>query len=447
VEALAVTVELRQELRRILVLGLLAIGAGWLIGYPLPALTLFFAGYLLWHLVQLSRALRWLNAGAGRDLPQVSGVWAELVNRVHRIQQRSRKRKKRLAKMLNRFQKSTKAMPDATAVLKVTGEIEWANRAAERLLGLSRADTGRRITHLVRDPELVDYLEAGDFEQVIEIPSPVDESVILNIRVVPFAGKQLLLIARDVTRILQLEAMRKDFVANVSHELRTPLTVLSGYLEVLDDAAGDLPHGLESIVPPMLQQTRRMNSLINDLLFLSRLERGDMDGSEAELQPVDIPAMLRSLAENAEVLSGEASHRIEVRIEDDLWLLGRPAELESAFSNIISNAVRYTPAGGRINIAWWADAQGAHLSVSDTGIGIDEEDIPRLTERFYRVNKDRSRDTGGTGLGLAIVKHVMVRHEARLEVESELDLGSEFRCDFPSSRIHRGQVHQLERVR
>jgi two-component system phosphate regulon sensor histidine kinase PhoR len=439
--------ELKQELRRIVILALLALVGGWLVGHPLPALTGLLAIYLSWHLVQLGRTLRWLNQGAGQDLPQVSGVWGEVVNRVHRIQQRSRKRKKRLAKMLNRFQKSTKAMPDATVVLKTTGEIEWTNRAAERLLGLSRVDAGRRITHLFRNPRLVDYLSKGSFEEVIEVPSPVDENVMLNVRVVPFAGKQLLLLARDVTRVMRLEAMRKDFVANVSHELRTPLTVLSGYLEVLGEATDDLPHGLDSVVPPMLQQTRRMNSLINDLLFLSRLEQGDLDSADAEPQPVDIPAILRSLAENARVMSGESGHEIETQIEDDLWLLGSAAELESALSNIVSNAVRYTPAGGRIAIGWWTDSDGAYLSVRDTGIGIDEADIPRLTERFYRANKDRSRETGGTGLGLAIVKHVLVRHEGRLEIHSELGVGSEFRCEFPSGRIYRPPSEALEQAR
>jgi two-component system phosphate regulon sensor histidine kinase PhoR len=439
--------ELKQELRRIVILALLALVGGSLVGHPLPALTGLLAVYLSWHLVQLGRTLRWLNEGAGQDLPQVSGVWGEVVNRVHRIQQRSRKRKKRLAKMLNRFQKSTKAMPDATVVLKTTGEIEWTNRAAERLLGLSRVDAGRRITHLFRNPRLVDYLSKGSFEEVIEVPSPVDENVMLNVRVVPFAGKQLLLIARDVTRVIRLEEMRKDFVANVSHELRTPLTVLSGYLEVLGEAADDLPHGLDSVVPPMLQQTQRMNSLINDLLFLSRLEQGDLDRADAEPQPVDIPAILRSLAENARVMGGESAHEIETQIEEDLWLLGSAAELESALSNIVSNAVRYTPAGGRIAIGWWADSDGAYLSVRDTGIGIDEADIPRLTERFYRANKDRSRETGGTGLGLAIVKHVLVRHEGRLEIHSELEVGSEFRCEFPSGRIYRPPSQALEQAR
>jgi two-component system phosphate regulon sensor histidine kinase PhoR len=439
--------ELKQELRRIVILALLALVGGSLVGHPLPALTGLLAVYLSWHLVQLGRTLRWLNEGAGQDLPQVSGVWGEVVNRVHRIQQRSRKRKKRLAKMLNRFQKSTKAMPDATVVLKTTGEIEWTNRAAERLLGLSRVDAGRRITHLFRNPRLVDYLSKGSFEEVIEVPSPVDENVMLNVRVVPFAGKQLLLIARDVTRVIRLEEMRKDFVANVSHELRTPLTVLSGYLEVLGEATDDLPHGLDSVVPPMLQQTQRMNSLINDLLFLSRLEQGDLDRADAEPQPVDIPAILRSLAENARVMGGESAHEIETQIEEDLWLLGSAAELESALSNIVSNAVRYTPAGGRIAIGWWADSDGAYLSVRDTGIGIDEADIPRLTERFYRANKDRSRETGGTGLGLAIVKHVLVRHEGRLEIHSELEVGSEFRCEFPSGRIYRPPSQALEQAR
>lgn len=438
--------ELKQELRRIALLALLALIGGVIFGHPLLALAGVLAAYLIWHLVQLGRTLRWLNEGAGQELPQVSGVWEEVVNRVHRIQQRSRKRKKRLAKMLNRFQKSTKAMPDATVVLRTTGEIEWTNRAAERLLGLGRVDAGRRITHLFRNPRLVDYLNKGRFEEVLEVPSPADENIILNVRVVPFAGKQLLLIARDVTRVMRLEAMRKDFVANVSHELRTPLTVLSGYLEVLGEAADDLPHGLDSVVPPMLQQTRRMNSLINDLLFLSRLEQGDLDRADAEPQPVDIPAILRSLADNAQVMSGESAHQFETRIEDDLWLLGSAAELESAFSNIISNAVRYTPAGGRIAIAWWADAAGAQLSVADSGIGIDEEDIPRLTERFYRVNRDRSRETGGTGLGLAIVKHVLVRHDARLEVQSELGAGSEFRCIFPQSRIYHPPGDALEQA-
>jgi len=270
----------------------------------------------------------------------------------------------------------------------------------------------------------------------VEIPSPVDDKVHLSVQVIIYGDNQRLLIARDVTRLRRLEAMRRDFVANVSHELRTPVTVLVGYLETLEEDA-ECARRWARPLALMREQATRMRRIVDDLLMLSRLETEDAGHHPRARQPVDVPALLGRIVEEARALSGPRGHRIGLEAERGLGLAGSEGELASAFTNLLANAVQYTPEGGEIRVRWWSDAAGAHLAVSDTGIGIAPEHIPRLTERFYRVDVARSRATGGTGLGLAIVKHVLQRHDARLHIESEPGRGSTFRCDFPPERLVR----------
>ncbi|MGD8643965.1 MAG: phosphate regulon sensor histidine kinase PhoR, partial [Chromatiales bacterium] len=297
-----------------------------------------------------------------------------------------------------------------------------------------------RISNLIRDPGFVNYLREGDFSGALEVWSPVDPDMRLSLRMVPFGNKQSLLIARDVTHVVRLEQMRRDFVGNVSHELRTPLTVITGYLEALTDGEHVDPEDSQASLLQMKIQAERMRRIVQDLLMLTRLETGDQGPRQDSA--VAIPAIASAIEEDARILSGEQGHRITLEAEAGLWLSGNPEELHSALSNLVSNAVRYTPPGGEIVIRWFADEQGAHFQVQDDGIGIEARHIPRLTERFYRVNTDRSRASGGTGLGLAIVKHVLQRHDARLRVESEPGVGSLFSCDFPSTRIVRKEEHE-----
>lgn len=392
----------------------------------------------------LYRTLGWMRSGRRSSPPDSATLWDELNQASYRLYQRSKKRKKKLGKLLSRFRQASAAMPDATVLLGQDGEIEWFNESAKRLLGLSlQHDVGRRIGNLIRHPSFIHYLRRGEFTESLEITSPIDPDMCLSLHLVPFGNKQSLLTARDVTRVVRLEQMRRDFVGNVSHELRTPLTVITGYLEALTDGDHVDPKDTLKSLLQMRGQAERMRRIVQDLLMLTRLETGDERPRQDST--VAIPAILSAIEEDARILSGPQAHEISLEAEAGLWLRGSPEELHSALSNLVSNAVRYTPSGGQIRIRWYSDDDGAHFQVQDNGIGIEPRHIPRLTERFYRVNTDRSRASGGTGLGLAIVKHVLQRHDARLRVESQLGLGSVFSCDFPPSRVvHREEYDRVE---
>ncbi len=424
------------EVWRIIGILLLALIVGLLSRQLAWALVGGLAVILVWHYRQLWRVLRWVRVGKRSEPPDITGLWGDLVSDIYQLYQRNRKRKKKLAKLLNRFHQSTSAMPDATVVLGQSGEIEWFNDAAKRLLGLhAPQDVGRRIGNLIRHPIFTSFLAGGDYREPIEIPSPVNEHHVLNVRIVPYGNNKRLLSARDVTRLHKLEKMRRDFVGNVSHELRTPLTVISGYLEALTDGGEDDTEAVRASLLQMKGQAERMRRIVEDLLMLTRLETQETNGRHQT--EVAVPGLLSALQEDARILSGDKHHQINLEADPELWLKGNPSELHSAFSNVISNAVRYTPAGGVINIRWYADEEGAHFEVQDTGIGVEPRHLSRLTERFYRVDMDRSRASGGTGLGLAIVKHVLQRHDAQLRVQSSPGEGSVFTCDFPHERVTR----------
>lgn len=413
---------------------------GLVFGYPFLFMLFATLAYLAWHLKNLSRLEHWLRSPAtSYEPPDGAGIWGEVFHRIYLMQQRNRARKRRLAAIISRFQESTSAMTDAMLVLRENNEIEWFNKAATRLMGMQPGkDTGQRIDNLIRNPRFAAYLLTGDYEDGLEMPSPIDEEMILFINIVPYGDTQRLLSARDITRVHLLEQTRRDFVANVSHELRTPLTVLNGYVETLRGEVDDEISPWRRSLDSMHMQTQRMQRIVQDLLLLSRLE-SVQNGQRHE--PVPVPAILAALAEEARDLSGDKQHQIDLQA-DNRWLQGHADELTSVFSNLIFNAVQYTPEKGRIAIRWWVDAQGGHFQVSDTGIGIPERHIPRLTERFYRVDSGRSRSEGGTGLGLAIVKYVLQRHQATLSIKSTVGVGSEFTCHFPSVRV----VEQLRQA-
>ncbi len=422
----------QNELWRLAVLVLAGVLAGALTGQAMVGLLLVLIVYLGWHLYNLNRLVRWLRESKSFKPPEASGIWDEAFEHIYRLQQRNQKRKRNLSGMLKRLHKMTSALPDATVELRPDSEeIEWWNTAAARYLGFEfPRDSGQRISNLIRHPAFLEYLHSGDYSQGVEMPSPVNEGQTLRIRLVPYAGKRRLLVARDMTHIQKLERMRQDFVANVSHELRTPLTVISGYLEALIDEDPD-----ERCLAPlqsMQEQTRRMSRLVEDLMLLARLE-SDEPGHATRV--VNIPELVAQVVSQAKTFSGREGHRFEVDIEDNLCLVGVESELYSAFSNLVLNAVHYTPAGGSIRVNWAREGEYALFSVTDTGPGIEAQHIPRLTERFYRVDAGRSRARGGTGLGLAIVKHVLLRHQGRLEIDSEPGRGSRFSCRFPESQL------------
>ena len=422
----------QNELWRLILLLLAGAFAGALTGHVMAGLLLVLAGYLGWHLYNLNRLVRWLRESKSFKPPEASGIWDEAFEHIYRLQQRNRKRKRNLSGMLKRLHKMTGALPDATVELRpASEEIEWWNTAAARYLGFEfPRDSGQRISNLIRHPAFLEYLNSGDYENGIEIPSPVNEDQTLRIRIIPYAGKRRLLVARDMTHIQKLERMRQDFVANVSHELRTPLTVILGYLEALIDEQPD-EHCLAPL-KSMQEQTLRMNSLVEDLMLLARLE-SDEPGHTSQV--VKIPELIAQIISQAKTYSGKEGHRFEVHIEDNLCMIGVETELYSAFSNLVLNAVRYTQPEGHIRISWAREGKDALFSVADTGPGIEAQHIPRLTERFYRIDAGRSRASGGTGLGLAIVKHVVMRHQGRLEIDSEPGHGSCFSCRFPESQL------------
>jgi two-component system phosphate regulon sensor histidine kinase PhoR len=420
----------RFALARVLLVVAAGFVAGHLLGSVAAGLALSLTGALCWQLVNLYRLDSWLRARSTRDPPDVGGVWGDVITQVVRLHRRKRFHKQRLLDVFRELRHSTAAMPDGVVVLNAQAEILWFNRMAGRLLDLKRrADLGIRITNLVREPEFTAYLRNAEFDAPLVI-SRNGGDLSLSFQVVPYSSNQRLMLVRDVTRQVQLESMRKDFVANASHELRSPLTVITGYLETLaqDDEVDPL---LRQPLDEMRRQAERMNNIVRDLLELSRLDSVE---EEVDGAPIDVGALAAILRKD--VLARGRHPEVTLDIQSDARLLGDDSEIHSAFSNLVDNAAKYTPVEGSIRIHWSVGAAGEGVfTVSDTGPGIPAEAIPRLTERFYRVDAGRSRATGGSGLGLAIVKHVLQHHGATLEIASREQVGSSFTCRFPARRV------------
>jgi two-component system, OmpR family, phosphate regulon sensor histidine kinase PhoR len=420
--------------------GILLLGTclGLLIGPIWVWILLAACLYLSWQLLTLYRLDRWLRLRSQLDPPNLGGIWGDIVAQVVRLHRRKQFHKQRLVQLFRELRRSTAALPDGVIILSAQREIVWFNRQAARLLGLRRPiDLGLRIDNLIRSPEFVHYLHGDDFAMPLVIRPPVQMDLYLALQVVPYGGGQSLLLVRDVTRQMRLEAMRKDFVANASHELRTPLTVISGYLDTLADDPSIDP-AWAGPIKDMRSQAQRMNAIIADLLVLSRLEATD---GEAPRDAIDVPMMLERLHRDA-LASVDRPRQVVLELQSEDGLFGSAHELESAFTNVLVNGMKYTPAEGTVQMRWWADDEGAYFSVIDSGIGIPAEHIPRLTERFYRVDAGRSRGQGGSGLGLAIVKHALQRHGGWLDVQSSEGKGSTFTCHFPQARIWRRAVRE-----
>jgi len=404
--------------------------AGLLWGWRGVAAVLALA--LLFHTVQIAALLRWLRRPARDALPPGRGLWEEAFATLHRHLKDRDEERERLRAALARFRDAGRALPDGVVILDREYHIEWANPTAARHFSIdARRDLGRPVTNFLRHPDFVAWLEAGDFREPLVLRGVRGETVLL-VRLIEFGDEQKLLNSRDITAQEKLETMRRDFVANVSHELKTPITVLAGFVETLADAKIEMSAAQRRrYLALMAEQARRMQQLIEDLLTLSALESSPAPADE---QAIDMRAFVGQLAEEARALSA-GRHNVAVDVDAQSRLVGSARELHSAFSNLVSNAVRYTPEGGTVTLSWrLADARGV-FAVEDTGIGVETRHIPRLTERFYRVDQGRSRDSGGTGLGLAIVKHVLTRHQASLEVQSEFGKGSTFRAEFPAARV------------
>ncbi len=410
-----------------LVLGVVSGHYGW-------ALALGLALYLGWTLWQLLRLHQWLrNHQPDEPPPDSYGLWGEVFDNIYHLQRRNQRARGRLQAVIDRIQESTAALRDAVIMLDSDGNLEWWNLAAENLLGLKTPqDGGQPVSNLIRHPRFKEYFDQEDYREPLEIPSPINERLRLQFHITLYGNREHLMLVRDVTRVHQLEQMRKDFVANVSHELRTPLTVIAGYLETLLDNVEDVNSALAARPAADAAAGRTHAEPAQRPAPAGqagghRLPRRQQAGGGGRL--------LASIRNDAQALSAGRNHRISLDAAPAVELKGSEAELRSAFSNLVFNAVKYTPDEGEIRIRWWADEQGAHLSVQDTGIGVDPKHLPRLTERFYRVDSSRASNTGGTGLGLAIVKHVLIRHRAHLEISSVPGKGSTFTCHFAPAQV------------
>jgi two-component system, OmpR family, phosphate regulon sensor histidine kinase PhoR len=415
---------------------------GIVIALVLPVLVLsFFIGHLSQMLLFLSVFLlirqslaineleQWLSRGAFRDYRTRRGIWGDIYYHLWKIKKSDNKRKKKLSRVINQFRTSTDALPDAAVVLGEHAEIEWTNKAALEVLGLKKTDKGQRIPNLIRASQFVQYLKSQDYGQKICITSPVNDSSILQISIVPYGAGLRLMLAQDVTQVKNMERMRTDFVANVSHELRTPLTVLKGYLETLQEM-DDVPVGFVRSFENMSTQTERMQHLIDDLLLLAKLET-----KAKKTECINMRNLLEQICQESDLLEKDEC-RIELNIASESNLRGDAQELRSAFTNLLVNALKYSPVSSAVKVSWHQNQDGSLvLEIEDFGEGIAAADISRITERFYRAEVKRNHKIAGSGLGLAIVKHVLVRHDAKLDIESQLGKGSKFRCLFPASRI------------
>ncbi|MBT0585293.1 phosphate regulon sensor histidine kinase PhoR [Alteromonas oceanisediminis] len=396
---------------------------GWYINEFIATLAIGAVGLLCWNYWQLYKLNKWLWHSKKMSPPTAVGIWEHVYEGIYHLSRRNRKKRKELGELVKRFREGSEALPDAAVVVDEHANIVWCNRLARIELGLRWPDdAGRRIDNLIRHPKFIEYFHAGNYHYPVEVPSPANIRKIFEYRIMRYGEEHLLLIARDVTRVSQLEDMRRDFVANVSHELRTPLTVINGYLELLPNAHDDGSMTGKAL-SEMSAQTLRMRNLIEDLLILSRIE------SSAERiyeNTVDMPKVLSTIEIEAATLNQDRHHQITFHIDADVELFGVETELRSACSNLVFNAINYTPSGGKIDVFWQNHKEGVRFAVRDNGEGIEEKHLSRLTERFYRVDKARSRKTGGSGLGLSIVKHVLSHHNSRLDITSVVGEGSEF---------------------
>ena len=405
----------------------------------LVVVTVGAAVIIAFHLVHLRKISDWASGPLDAEVPEGRGEWSQLFAAIYRRTRVRSAYERDLRHVIERFQQAASAMPDGIVVLDAANRIDWANGRALAQLALDlKQDRGQPIVNLLRQPEFLHYVDAGDYAASIVVPSGADPRRRLALQLVPFGADQKLLLARDVTELEAVARMRRDFIANVSHELKTPLTVISGFVETLRELDVD-ERQRGRFLQMMDEQARNMQRLVADLLTLSALES---DQNPVHEERFAVEPLLHALTADAKGLS-KGQHEIVLDIGDPATLHGARDELASAFGNLVSNAVRYTPAGGAITLRWRIDPDGSGVfAVSDTGIGVAAEYLPRLTERFYRIDRSRSRATGGTGLGLAIVKHVLLRHQAELDIDSERGKGSTFGVRLPARRVERDAAAQ-----
>jgi len=419
---------LRDEIQRIIIIASLAILIGLLSHHLTRSLLVAGFLYTCWLLHQTRKFYLWLENNMNEIPPDPGGIWGDIFDGMYRMRQSNIKTKQQMQQQLDRVQGFTSALQSGIVLLSAQGTINWWNKSAEKLLGFkSEFDIGRPVLNLLRDPAFISYFQNERYSDVIIIPSPINPAVYLEIQITVYGQNEKLLAVQDVTRLKQLEQMRKDFVANVSHELRTPLTVINGYLEPMIESLDQFDKAWQQPITKINGQAQRMTDIVTDLGTLSKLDNNSVTDKK---ERIAVGKLIERIAEDTKQLHHDKKIDIEITGQP-FNLLGSETELQSCFSNLMYNAAKYgKPDGIRIHIQYSVDDAGGHIAISDNGIGIDPVHFPRLTERFYRVDSSHSRKTGGTGLGLAIVKHVLIRHKGHLGIESAPGKGSTFTCHF-----------------
>ena len=415
-------------------LGLLLASAfvGWLFGHVFLVMLATSIFLLVWHYHHLFKLINWLWQSKALSPPQAKGVWGYLYDGLYRQVKQQRNKQKQLNEKIRRFRDGAEALPDAALMLSEELTIEWGNKKAQRLLGVRwPEDFGQRIDNLLRAPEFSDYLSHESFENPCLLVSPIHSDIQLEIRLMAYGSEHVLLLARDISNLQRLEDMRRDFVANVSHELKTPLTVVRGYVEMIQASQESFDPHWQKAFQTIEGQVSRMDRLVEQLLNLAKVE----NNSDDEKLLVNMAQLIHTLVDEVTWLNQEKQHKISLDISTEVCVLGFETELKSACANLLSNAIAYTPPNGHIEVSWRLMGNKAIFSVKDNGDGIKPEHVNRLTERFYRIDRSRSRDTGGSGLGLAIVKHVLHHHQAELVINSHWGQGSEFSIYFDQSTL------------
>ena len=396
--------------------------------------VLIYLSQLLWQLYRLNRWLEQLPDSTSNEAPpEATGIWGWIFDGIYRLQRQERAAVNHLKSILDKAQESSAALEMAVVMINRRGNLEWWNKAAESLLGFrSEQDKQQGVTNLLREPRFFEYFEKKNYSEPLRIQSPIKKNLILEFQITQFGEGERLMLVRDVSQVHRLESMRKDFVGNVSHELRTPITVINGYLETLLDHKDSVAPRWIKPLEQMHQQSQRMENIVRDLLTLSRLETKSLP---KEQDRIDVSALMREIKGEAQQVFNHKNHEFVLSDTPNVYIRGSLSELYSAVSNLLFNAAKYTPDKGKIVFSSRLVDDGFEIEVQDNGVGIAQHHIPRLTERFYRVDESRSTDTGGTGLGLAIVKHVLARHGASLRIESEIGKGSRFICHFPLEKL------------
>lgn len=419
----------KRELTWLVISFSLFLFVGWLFNEVDTAFILYFLFYVSRQLSSMRKFERWMQGRAKKSFPPVTGFWSEVSYLVSKKQRALEKHADLNFYKSEQFRSASMLIPDAIISLNQHNKIEWFNDVSKTLVGARRQNVGNSIEVVIRHPDFIKYLRSRDYAKPITISNLNQSGRTNEFQIIPYFENHKLLVVRDITELYQLAQIRRDFIANASHELRTPLTVLKGYLEIMFDNKDEMPHWALPL-EHMESQANRMQAIIEDLLTLSTIEA---DSITADMKKVDIPNMLMELQADSYQLASD-EHELNFEIDKKLMIYGYFEPLKSVLTNLLANAVRYSPDGGLITVRWYRKGNHAVYEVQDEGLGIASEHIPRLTERFYRVDKDRSRVTGGTGLGLAIVRHVLERHRADLEIESVLGKGSLFRCKFPITK-------------